>query len=47
VDTDISHSAQALFDDLNNRVTAIEEHLGLADDTDETEDEDGEDTEDE
>lgn len=31
MDTDISHAAQAVFDDHEARLIAIEDHLGLSD----------------
>jgi len=47
VDTDISHAAQAIFNDHEARLAAIEDHLGFGPDDDEdTEDEETEDDED-
>lgn len=47
VDTDISHAAQALFDDHEARIAAIEDHLGLSDNEDDVDAEDGEGEDDE
>lgn len=44
MDTDITHAAQAIFDDHEARLNAIEAKLGLVDDDDD--DVDDEDTED-
>jgi len=38
VDTDISHAAQAIFDDHEARLAAIEDHLGISGDDDDAED---------
>jgi hypothetical protein len=45
VDTDIGHAAQAIFNDHEARLAAIEDHLGFQ--TDETDDIDDEDEDDE
>ena len=46
MDTDITHAAQAIFDDHEARLTAIEDHLGIGPDDEDTEDEGTEDDED-
>lgn len=47
MDTDISHAAQAIFDDHEARIAAIEDHLGLSGDEDDDETTEDETTEDE